>query len=67
MVEYRKCVEFPLYIVNKDGDIRNRKTGKKVAVDKNGNVQLRKDGKYHHRSALRLAKTAFPTNFLENF
>lgn len=63
--EFRPCRGFPNYMVNREGEIRNAKTGKLISVGSDGLVQLRKDGKYWRRSPRILRNIAFPTHFKE--
>lgn len=59
--DFRICQEFPNYEVNRYTIVRNRVTGITLSKAKDGTVQLRKDGKWYHRSPRKLVRVAFPT------
>lgn len=61
--EFRQCVGFPLYEVNRAGVIRNIETGEVRKRNANGYISLRKDGKYYLRAPWKLANIAFPMGF----
>lgn len=63
--DFRVCVEFPLYEVNRYGIVRNRESERLLKSSKDGTLLLRKDGEYHHKSINQLVKVAFPTEYKE--
>jgi hypothetical protein len=59
---WRPIPEFPTYIINKEGDVRNVKTGRILAQSFNGClfVSMTKDGKKYSRAVRRLLRKTFP-------
>lgn len=57
--EYRIVDGFPDYIVNREGDIRNRHSDRPLKPDLKGAVETHLDGKRYHRSVKQLVKKTF--------
>lgn len=65
--EYRVIPEFPKYMINKDGVVRNAETGRMMSSERPDglSVILRKDGKTYHRAVRTLLKQTFPELFID--